>query len=289
MPNLHGHPPSRHNSIPESPIHTTTTSPLLPQSQSGYRQTTNGKMDRRESSDIQTPVCPPPKPLEEKKPVRADPMSFSSILSSNAVDPPKSTGKSVAPQKQLRRSSKTPNGDASTTAVAVALPNGSIRRAARKTPPSIKEEPAVMEHVREITKSKATKAISGSTRSAHATSSDKENSLEVQKALDEINMAEHSDVEAPGWDDAMELHRQVSQKRQLMVEESEAIKHKVRTLYLAIYHTQCVSQSQLFIPSSVLINPVVVHFSNFLLLSSTNYVPQYLIFTLTLIYSVGGL
>ena len=192
--------------------------------------------DRRESSDIQMSVCQPPRALEEQKPVRADPMSFSSILSNTAVDPPKLTGKAAVLQKQPRRSSKTPNGDTSSTTVVVALPSGSVRRAARKTPPSIKEESAVVEHVREISKPKATKAISGSTtRSAHATSSDKENSLEVQKALDEINLAEHSDLEAPGWDDAMELHRQISHKRQLIVEENEAVKHKVCSIQLLLY------------------------------------------------------
>jgi len=155
--------------------------------------------------------------------VRADPMSFSSILSSTAVDPPKPAVSRAPVHKQSRRKSKTPNGDAS-TAIALTPSHNSARKTPRKSPALIKEEPIVADHVRDHPKARVSR--SNLPPKAARTTSTKD-VKEALQALADVTEMGSSDVEFPGWADAKEVFRQVSHKRQLSVGSGEATKNKV--------------------------------------------------------------
>lgn len=166
---------------------------------------------------------PPPKPVEEIRPVRADPMSFSSILSSTAVDPPKPVVSRAPVHKQSRRKSKTPNGDAS-TAIALTPSHNSVRKAPRKSPALIKEEPVAADLVRDPPRARVSKSNLPPKLAPTTSTKDIKEALQ---ALADITETGSSDVDFPGWANAKEEFRQVSHKRQLSVGNGEAAKNKV--------------------------------------------------------------
>lgn len=155
--------------------------------------------------------------------MRADPMSFSSILSNTAVDPPKLTANRAPVHKQSRRKSKTPNGDVSTT-VTLTPSHNSVRKAPRKSPSSIKEEPSTTKHVREYPKLRVSKATQPSKVARPASTKDVNEAL---LALADVHAMDSSDTKFAGWADSKEQFRQVSHKRQLTVEGIESKKNKV--------------------------------------------------------------
>ncbi|MCJ1318380.1 putative DNA helicase ino80 [Xylographa vitiligo] len=157
-------------------------------------------------------------------------MSFSSILSSTIVDPPKSAVKPEPVMKQSRSSSKTPNGDAAPVPVissaAIVTPTmTTIRKSSNRSPAPHPDDSHSRERTKETWKHKTPKNFVST--KVVPTTSDKENES-VQQALAEINAMDLSDIEAPGWADERERYRQLSQKRQVNVEEGEASKRKRR-------------------------------------------------------------
>ena len=58
-----------------------------------------------------------------------------------------------------------------------------------------------------------------------STMSDKENE-KVKKAIADIDAAQHSDLESPGWTTAKGNYTQLGQKRQLDIEDAESSKRK---------------------------------------------------------------
>ena len=213
FPNLHAHPSSRHNSISQSPVRMTATSPHLQQSYSNFTPTAKGASERViESESTPKALTRPsqPKKSENIKPTRtADPMSFSSILSSNTVDPPKSAAKKVPPVKRFQRPSKTTNGD--TPSSELTLPKA--RREATSSPKvDLGPKPAEVKHT-PVHK----KAIKPSQR----------DNEKIQQALADINAMVLSDVESPGWTEAKEKHGGQARKRLLAVEDGEGGKRKV--------------------------------------------------------------
>ncbi|MCJ1378780.1 putative DNA helicase ino80 [Xylographa soralifera] len=156
-------------------------------------------------------------------------MSFSSILSSTTVDPPKFAVKPEPVMKHSRRSSKTPNGDAApvpviSSTVTVTPAITTTRKSLNKSPAPHQEDCHSRDGTKEPWKHKTPKNFVST--KVVPTTSDKENES-VQQALAEINAMDLSDVEAPGWADERERYRQLSQKRQINVEEGEASKRKV--------------------------------------------------------------
>lgn len=150
-------------------------------------------------------------------------MSFSSILSSTAIDPPKPAVSRAPAHKQPRRESKTPNGDASTT-IALTSSHNSVRKAPRKSPALIKEEPVAADHVRDHPKARVSKS-NLPPKVARTTST--KDVKEALQALADVAEMGPSDVEFAAWADAKEGFRQVSCKRQLSVGIGEASKNKV--------------------------------------------------------------
>ena len=200
----------------------TATSPHLQQSYSNFTPTANGISERgieSESAPEALTRQSQPKKSEDVKPTRtADPMAFSSILSSNTVDPPKLTVKKAPPVKRFQRTSKTPNGDTPSSEPA-------FSKARREVTSSPKVEPGL-------------KAVEAKHIPAHkkATKSSHKDNEKVQQALAEINAMELSDVGSSGWTEEKEKHKQQARKRLLDVEDAEASKRKVSTVFIQVLY-----------------------------------------------------
>ena len=151
----------------------------------------------------------------ETKPARADPMAFSSILSSNSepAKPATPVPKAAPVLKQIRRASKASNGDTCPPSVA-ATPVQSGRKQARKPSP-VKDEQDIKNHGRETLKPKLSKAASAAAAAAKKaiSAADKENES-VLRIMAEIDDMEHSDLDAPGYEVAFEKYKVACRKRQ---------------------------------------------------------------------------
>ena len=196
----------------------------------------NGVTEQPTSAERASQVCAPQKPVEETKPARVDPMSFSSILSSTVVEHPKTVVKHEPVVKQARRSSKTPNGDAAAPLAAATPSSTPGRKSSHKPSSALKDESVPEKRVKDTPKPRASKVVPSSKLAP--TTSDKENE-EIAKALEDINNMELSDLDTPAWNDAKERHRLMSQKRQRDVEDGETSKRKV----CSIASTDCIGET----------------------------------------------
>ena len=148
----------------------------------------------------------------------SNPMAFSSILSSTAVDVPKPVSRAAPSSKQFRRSSHTPNGDAPSTSAVT-------RKSHQKAASSANDYPGL---TRRLIKAEidATSANNVSNVKATSASSEKEKE-KVRKEIAKIEAMELSDIDSPTWATAKENHALSSRKRYVDVEENENIKRKV--------------------------------------------------------------
>ena len=158
---------------------------------------------------------------EEPRATRTkDPMSFSSILSSNVPDPPKVPSRATAASKQSKGASQAVNGDSKPIPAALrkslSRPTASPRDYVTPPKRSIKAEADVP----------IVKSLSVSRPKPSSITSDKENE-KVKKEIERINAMELSDIESPEWVSAKQRYIESSQKRQRDVEAAEDIKRKV--------------------------------------------------------------
>lgn len=208
--------------MPQSPAKNHLESPAHAQGTYNYTPRMNGSMDRPSSQGTigEDVTQNYPHPAETPKTTRTkDPMAFSSILSSNAPEPPKSTPRVISTSKQLKSSSNTPNGDAKPV-------SGPSRKSLSKATASPKDYQAPMKRpVKAEFDAPMTTRPFGSSKPRPATS-DKENE-KVKKEMAKIEAMELSDVESPEWQQAKQQHVLSSQKRQHDVEAAEDIKRKV--------------------------------------------------------------
>ena len=164
-------------------------------------------------------------------------MSFSSILSSNIVDPPKSSvKKQTPPVKQFRRSSKTPNGDVAPSPVTSASTTSHpLRKPSKESPrPTKMDYESHFDSIEDIAPLNA--KVTPAKVSLKPSPKDNE---KVLKALADIDSMEHSDVDAPGWSEAREQHRQRGLKRHLDIEVTESNKRKVSPVLVPHCSLQC--------------------------------------------------
>ena len=221
----HGHPPSRQHSISQSPLPSTAESPVQHRSDSNFYRQTNGAT---EHPNLQHSYPGEARRLgqsisEEQKPARADnPMSVSSILSSNAADPPNPPHHTLPPTKQFRKSSAARHGDTgplSTNLKRSYQRNGvTLNDHSSEAPPKLSKTEAHHQNPAKQSKGRSKGA---------ASTSDKENER-IQKEIAKIDAMELSDIESPEWMEAKENFVRSSQKRQLEVESIEDGKRKVR-------------------------------------------------------------
>lgn len=223
LPTSHAHPVSRRSSIPQSPARNEYEHPVSEQSIYNAHPNMNGSTDRPSSQGtIDDDSYQGYSGREEPKPTRkADPMSFSNILSNDAPEPPKSTPRSMPALKVFKSSSHSANGDGKT---ASAAPRKSLSKAAMSPKDfpglpksSVKADPDVV-----AAPTKAT--VNGKRKSTVL--SDQENA-KVEKEMAKIDAMELSDLDSPIYDAAKREYVQSSQKRQRAVEAAEDVKRKV--------------------------------------------------------------
>ena len=223
FPTPHGHPASRRSSVAQSPVKNSFGSPILPQASYGYSSRANGSMDRPHSQstiDEDMGHVGAGSPEETRVTRTKDPMSFSSILSSNVPDPPKAPTRATAASKQSRGASHAVNGDSKPIPAAprksLSRPTASPRDYATPPKRSMKAEADIP----------IVKSLSVSRPKPNSVTSDKENE-KVRKEMDRIEAMELSDIDSPEWESAKQRYLESSQKRQRDVEAAENIKRKV--------------------------------------------------------------
>ena len=176
------------------------------------RQSSQGTMDQ---NDGQT------RAKEEPKATRtANPMSFSSILSSNIPDPQKSASWSTPSSKPLKSSSNTPNRDIKPSRTAP-------RKSSAKRPASPKTYIAPTKHVLKAEPEvlPPVKSLSTSKHKPGPLTSDKENE-KVKKEMAKIDAIPQSPIDLPEYEADKQKHAKISQKRKRDVESIEEVKRK---------------------------------------------------------------
>jgi len=225
----HAHPPSRHTSIPLSPAASVLESPILSELNPARPQQIHNSWDPPDPSSVVneenfSQYTAGVKEEPEPKPVRtSDPMSFSSILSSNPANPPKASFQKLPAVKQFHRNSLTPNGHT--------LPLASADNPVHHTPPLPVDDTVTL---RKPAKSKthplttAKTTPSAQKTMSHALS-DKENE-KVKMEMGRIDSIRLNDIEGPAWAAKKEEYALLNQKRQLDVDFIEESKRKVSVI-----------------------------------------------------------
>ena len=165
---------------------------------------------------------------EEPKATRtANPMSFSSILSSNVPDPQKSTPWSTPSSKPLKSSSNTPNRDIKPSRTA-------SRKSAPKRPASPKSIVPPTKHVLKAEPEllPPAKSLSSNKHRSGALTSDKENE-KIKKEMAKIDAMPLSPIDLPEYVIDKQKHAASSQKRRRGVEDCEEVKRKVCRIVLS--------------------------------------------------------
>lgn len=182
----------------------------------------NGSLDRPSSQGTIDEDDGQIRAKEEPKATRtANPMAFSSILSSNVPDPPKSTRRSTPASKPLKSSSNAPNGDVKPSRTAPRK-SGPKRTASPKThlaptKHNVKAEPELPPPA---------KSLGSSKLKPGPMTSDKENE-KIKKEMAKIDAMPPSPIDLPEREADKQKHARSSQKRQRDVETAEEIKRKV--------------------------------------------------------------
>lgn len=221
-PTSHAHPPSRHNSISQSPLQT-MADPSVHRRNSSFYNDANGTpahptMEHSHSSssrqDSHTRV--------KEEPKASNPMSFSNILSSNTADLPPPTATTtkngLPPTKQFRKTHTVPKGD-------VAPPSTILRRSSHKTN-HIKTEHSETPKPPKGDESRPHPVKNSKVKSKPVHSqSDKENQR-IQQELARIDAMEHSEVESAEWKTTKQDFLRLRNKRLLDVDKAEESKRK---------------------------------------------------------------
>lgn len=225
----HAHPPSRHNSIPLSPAASVLESPVLSETDPARPQLRHNSWDtpnpgsvvnEEDFSQHTAGVREEP----ELKPVRtSDPMSFSSILSSNPADPPKASTQKLPAVKQFPRKPHPLNGDI--------LSLASTEHPVHNALPLPVDDTA---SVRKTAKSKThplttAKIIPSAQKSTNYALSDKENE-KVKTEMGRIDAIRLVDIEGPAWAVKKEEYALLNHKRQVDVDSVEESKRKVSVI-----------------------------------------------------------
>lgn len=188
-------------------------------------------MDRPPSRDLNNSDLPRQNHVrnsEESKATRtSDPMSFSSILSSNAADPPKTTTRPQLTSKQSRRSSNTPNGDTPSSSMVT-------RKSYQKNISSANDYPGLLRRPvkPEVEPTISARTVS-STHKAPLANSGRDNER-VKKEMAKIDAMELSDIDSPSWATAKKNYAMWCRKRFVEIEEIEDNKRKVMERYAPI-------------------------------------------------------
>ena len=158
---------------------------------------------------------------DEQAPTRtANPMAFSSILSSNSNEPSKEQLRPPSPTKQQTKSVESSIDERNSSV-------SSIQKIAKKPAP-LKSSPAPKRKIKKsaVKSISPRKQLNGSFKQALPSTSDKENE-KIQKEVDRIDAMTLSDIEAPGWEESRNNYEQVHHERQNFVNGLEQAKRRV--------------------------------------------------------------
>lgn len=222
----HAHPPSRHNSIPLSPAASVLESPILSETNPARPQLIHNSWDTPNPGSVFNEEDFPlhtagVREEPESKPVRtSDPMSFSSILSSNPADPPKASTQKLPAVKQFPRKPHPLNGDTLSSASAEnpihnALPLLVDDTASLRKPAKSKTHPLTI-----------AKIVPSAPKLMIYALSDKQNE-KIKTEMGRIDTIRLGDIEGPAWAVKKEEYTLLNQKRQLDVASVEESKRKV--------------------------------------------------------------
>ena len=222
--NHHAHPPLRPESFPRSPVNGSFASSNhqpdlpLPRYEANGHRASYSSHSATSNGDVMPQVA---QIKDEQAPIRtANPMAFSSILSSNSNEPSKEQLRPPSPTKQQTRSIESSIDERNSSV-------STIQKPAKPTAPS-KPSPAPTKK----TKKSVAKSVSpqkqpkDSFKKALPSTSDKENE-KIQKEVDRIDAMTLSDVEAPGWEESRNNYEQVHHERQNFVNGMEKAKRRV--------------------------------------------------------------
>ncbi|KAL9607433.1 MAG: hypothetical protein Q9167_007656 [Letrouitia subvulpina] len=226
----HGHPSSRHDSVSHSPRQSVVDSQIHHRSDPPYHNQANGVTDfsiKQDTNSGNISWQSEPKPHLETKPTRTtDPMSFSSILSSNAAEPPPSGPRPLPPTKQFRKSSFVPNGDSN-------VPLATSRKSSQKSTVINADNPNNKRKVLKAENGLTTPAKGSYSKfSSNITTSDKENER-IKREEAKIDTLELSEMETPEWAETRQNFRKSSRKRYLVIEQAEESNCKRRRIAFA--------------------------------------------------------
>lgn len=222
----HAHPPSRHNSIPLSPAASVLESPVLSETNPARPQLIYNSWDTPNPGSVVNEDDFPQhrggvREEADSKPVRtSDPMSFSSILSSNPADPPKASTQKLPAVKQFPRKPHPLNGDtlsipSAEDPVHHALPLLVDDTASLRKPAKSKFHPLTI-----------AKIVPSAPKSMSYALSDKQNE-KVKTEMGRIETIRLGDIEGPAWAVKKEEYALFNPKRQLDVDSVEESKRKV--------------------------------------------------------------
>ncbi|KAL8926785.1 MAG: hypothetical protein Q9172_001661 [Xanthocarpia lactea] len=220
VPTSHAHPPSRHNSVSQSPRQPIAESPIH-RHNSGYFTDANGApahLAREHSYSIGSRHESNSRTQEDHK--VSNPMSFSNILSSNASDVPAATPAGLPPLKQFRKAPSTSNGDAG-------APPAIFRRSSHRSTPTIAEYQESPRAFKTDVSHPPSNKSSKFKAKAGPSVSDKENER-IDKELARIDALELSDIESSDWAMAKQEFARQSHKRLMEVGQGEDGKRKRR-------------------------------------------------------------
>jgi len=154
----------------------------------------------------------------ESKPTRkADPMSFSNILSNDVPEPPKSTPRAVPSSKPSKNVPSTVDRNAKSSLTPA-------RKQASKSTAYSKEAVSKTSIKTEVERPALVQTPSNKRK--NLATFEKQNER-VQKEMDKIDAMEKGDIESAQYEDVEQFHTQTSQKRQRDIETADDIKRKV--------------------------------------------------------------
>ncbi|KAL8688729.1 MAG: hypothetical protein Q9218_005428 [Villophora microphyllina] len=210
-PTSHAHPPSRHNSISQSPLQA-MADPTLHRRNSSFYADANGtpahpNMEHSQSSSSRHESHSRVK----EEPKASNPMSFSNILSSNTADTPITIKNELPPTKHFRKTHSVPNGD-------IAPPSTTFRRSSHKASPMKIEHLEPHKHSKgDEVRPHQIKSAKIKTKPVHSMS-DKENQR-IEQEISRIDALEHSDLESADWEMAKQDFSRSRNKRLLDVDK----------------------------------------------------------------------
>ena len=194
----------------------------------------NGYGDRPSSQGtIDEEISRSPQVKREDAPAarRADPMSFSNILSGDTPEPPKPAPRPVSTSKSSKSNTDIVNGETKITSAP------SRKSAGKNSTP--KTASAHQKSLSKVASDPPSRVKHTSSQRRKAAVNIERDNEKIKAEMAKIEAMEMSDIESPAYDEAKENFTHLKRKREAEVEKTEIAKRKVKT------HRTCLHDSVL--------------------------------------------